>query len=85
MNVFHLVMVLASEKQLRRCVLNTAIQGLQTRAKEEDMWEGSVLVGPQRVLLGYMLDGWMDGWMNEGRREHTELNSGGRGCVTHAA
>lgn len=61
-------MVLASEKQLRRCVLNTVIQGLETRAKEEDMREGSVLVGPQRVLLGYMLDGWVNEW----RREHTD-------------
>ena len=61
-------MVLASEKQLRRCVLNTVIQGLETRAKEEDMREGSVLVGPQRVLLGYMLDGLVNEW----RREHTD-------------
>ena len=48
------------------------------------MREGSVLVGPQGVLLGYMLDGWMDEWMNGGVSTQT-LNSDGWGCVTHAA
>ena len=49
-NFFHLVVVFASVKQLRKCPSDTIIWVLQRGATAEDMWEGR----PPRVLLGYM-------------------------------
>ena len=39
-NFFHLVVVLTSVKQLRKCASDTIIEVLQRGAKAEDMGEG---------------------------------------------
>ena len=51
--VFHLVGVLASIKQLRKCALDTVIQAQQRGDKAEAMREESIPGKPLRVLLGY--------------------------------
>ena len=53
-NFFHLVVVLSSVKQLRKCASDTIIWVLQSGATAEDVAEGSVPGRPHRVLLGYI-------------------------------
>ena len=52
-NFFHLVVVLASVKQLGKHASDTVIQVLQRGAAAEDMGEGSVPGRPHRVPLSY--------------------------------
>ena len=52
-NFFHLVVVLASVKQLRKCPSDTIIWVLQRGAPAEGVGEGSVPGRPPRVLLHY--------------------------------
>ena len=52
-NIFHLVEVLASVKQLRKCASDTVTWVLQRGAIAGDLGEGSVPGRPPRVLLSY--------------------------------
>ena len=52
-NVFHLVLVLASVKQLRKCASDTIICVLREELKQR-IWErGLSWEGPDQVLLSY--------------------------------
>ena len=53
-NIYHLVGILTSVKQLRKCASGTVIWILERGVKADDMGEGSVPGRSHRVLHGYI-------------------------------